>query len=91
MFGGSGGVERGGLAEVGVFDLRDGDVHVDAIKEGARELLLVSVDLILSAGTFVSGVAEVATRAGVHGGDEHKISRVGGFSIDARDGNLFVL
>lgn len=91
MFGGLVGVDDWGLAEVGVVDFADGDVHVDAVEERTRELFVVSVDLVLSAGAFVSGVVEVAARAGVHGSDEHEIGRVGGLGVGARNRNLFVL
>ena len=90
MFGGFLGVLSGLFAEVGVVDLADGDVHVDAVEEGAGELFLVVVDLGAGAGAFVSGVAEIAARAGVHGGDEHEVGGVGGLGVGAGDGNLFV-
>ena len=90
MFGGFGWVESCFLAEIGIFDFGDRDVHVDAVKEGTGEFLLVSVDLILSAGAFVGRVAEIATRAGVHGGDEHEVGGVSGLGVDARDGDFLV-
>ena len=78
------------MTEVGVFDFGDGDVHIDTIEERAGEFLLVGVDLVLCAGAFVGGVAEVATRAGIHSGDEHKVGRVGGLGVDAGDGDFLV-
>ena len=90
MFSGFGRVEGSLLTEVGVFDLSDRDVHVDAVEEGTGELLSVSTDLVLGAGAFVSRVTDVAARAGVHRGDEHKVGRVGGLSVDARDGDFLV-
>lgn len=83
-------IESNGATEVGVFDFGDGDIHVDTVEERAGELLLVSVDLILGAGTFVSGVAKIAAGAGIHGSNKHEVGGVGGFSVDARDGNFFV-
>ena len=38
----------------------------------------------------MGGVAEVAARAGVHCGDEHKVGGVGGFCVGAGDGDGFV-
>ena len=90
MFGGLLRVKRGFLTEVGVFDLGDVDVHVNAVKERAREFFAIGVDLGLSAGTFVGGVAEVAAGAGVHGGDEHEVGGVGGFGAGAGDGDFLV-
>ena len=78
------------MTEVGVFDFGNGDVHVDAVEEGARELFLVSVDLVLSAGAFVAGVAEVAARTGIHGGDKHEVGGISGLGVDARDGDFLV-
>ena len=44
------------LAEIGVVDFGDRDVHVNAVKEGTRKLLLVVIDLDLGAGAFVCRV-----------------------------------
>ena len=90
MFGGFGGVDDRGLTEVGIVDLADGDIHVDAVKERAREFFVVSADLVFGASAFVGGVSKIAAGAGIHGGDEHEVSRVGGLGIGAGDGNLFV-
>ena len=78
------------MTEVGVFDFGDGDVHIDTVEERAGEFLLVGIDLVLRAGAFVGGVAEVAARAGVHSGDKHKVGGVGGFGVDAGDGDFLV-
>ena len=76
--------------EVRIVDLRDFDVHVDTIGEGARELFGVGLDLFASAGAFVRRISEIAARARVHGGDKHEVGRISGFGVSARDGNLFV-
>ena len=67
MFGGFFRERRGFLAEVGVFDFSDGNVHVDTVKERAGKFAAVVVNLDGSASTFVGRVAEIATGAGIHG------------------------
>lgn len=71
------------LKEIGIFDFFDGKIHVDTVKEGAGEFLLIAIDVGRTAFTWVGGVAKIATRAGIHGGNEHKISRVGGLLVSA--------
>ena len=45
------------LAEIGVVDFCNRDVHVNTVKERTRKLLLVVIDLDLSAGAFMCRVA----------------------------------
>ncbi len=68
----------------------DIDGHIDAVENGSRNTFAVGFDLARGAGTFVSLVAEIAARAGVHGGNKDEISRVSDTLIDAADGNLMV-
>lgn len=56
-------------------DRGDLHLHVDAIQEGTREFALIAGDLIGGAAAGALGVAKVAARTGVHGGDELKTSR----------------
>lgn len=44
-------------------------VEIDAINEGTREFLLIILDLRSSAFALMSGVAKIATGAGIHRGD----------------------
>ena len=90
MFGRFGRVDGGAVAEVGVVNFADGNVHINAIEERAGKFFLIVVDLGHSAGAFVGGVAEVAAGARIHGSNKHKIGGVSGLGIDARDGNFFV-
>ena len=90
VFGGFIGVNDDFFAKIGIINFADGYVHVDTVEEGAGELFLVIVDLGEGASTFVSGVAEIAAGAGIHGGYEHEVGWVSGLGIGARDRNLFV-
>ena len=80
----------GGAEEIAIVHLLDEDIHVDAVEEGTGELFLVVLDLGHGTGAFVGGVASVATGAGVHGGDEHKIGWIGGLLAGATDGNPLI-
>ena len=39
----------------------------------------------------MNGISEIATRAGVHSCNEHKVSGVGSFTFGTREGNLAIL
>lgn len=65
--------------------------HVDTVLNGARETLLIVLDLREGASTTVLRVAKITAGAGVHRGNKHKISRIGGMLMSARDGDGFVL
>ena len=79
-----------GTEQIFVVDALDGEAEVDAVEEGTGELLLVVLDLGGSAGALVGGVAEVATGAGVHGGDQHEVGGVVGLEVGARDSDLAI-
>ncbi len=64
------------------------DNEIEAIKDGAREFLLVEGDLLRGACTRLSGVAKMTTRARVHGSNEHEISGVGAAISGTSDGDL---
>ena len=68
----------------------DGEAEVDTVEERTGELLFVGGDLVRSTGTFVVLVAEVATGAGVHGGDKHEVGGEDGLFVGARDGDFAV-
>lgn len=73
-----------------IFNLFDDNVHVDTVEKRAGEFFLVAIDVAWVTGALMGGVAEIATGAGIHGGDEHKIGGIGGFLVGARDGDSFV-
>ena len=79
------------LEELGIVYFVDVYENIDAIEEGTREFLAVILDLVFSAGAPMRRVAQVATRAGIHGGDQHKVGGIGGFLVGARDGDGLVL
>ena len=86
MFGGCGGwgkVSGGGFLDI--------DDEVETIEEGAREFFTICLDLVIGTSAFVGSIAEVATGAGVHGGDEHEISGVGGAVVGAGNGDTMIL
>src|ERR1700734_2428160 len=60
-------------------------MQVDAIQQGTRDLLLILADVAWGAGTLTEEVSKVATGAGVHGGDEGKVCRVGIGGMDSGD------
>lgn len=76
--------------QIVIFDFFGGDVHVDTVKKRAGKLFLVVLDLNFGTFTFMCGVAKITTRAGIHGGDQHKIGWIGGFFVGARDGDFLV-
>ena len=76
--------------ESGTFNLLHIDIHINTVKEGARELFLITFDFGWGTSTFVVGVTIVTTRAGVHGGDKHEVGRVGGFTLGTRNGDLTI-
>lgn len=51
---------------------------------------MVFLDFLERAGAFVCRIASVATGAGIHGSDEHKIGGISGFLVGTRDGNMLV-
>lgn len=76
--------------EFGGFDLFDIDNEVDAVKDGAGEFLAIMGNLVLGAATFVSGVVEIATGAGIHGSDEHEICGISDALVGSGDSDGFV-
>lgn len=83
-------IYRGGVHEFRIFDFLDIDDEIDAIQQGARESFLIIGNFTRGAGTFVGGVAKIATGAGVHGADEHKIGGIAGTDVDPRNGDALV-
>ena len=79
------------LEELGIVYFVDIYENIDAIEEGTREFLAVILDLVFGTGALMGGVAQIATGAGIHGGDQHEVGRVGGFLVGARDGDGLVL
>ena len=79
-----------GPLEFAVVDLRDLDVDVDAVEQGAGDALAVGFDLAWRAAAFAFRIAEVAAGAGVHGGDEHEAGGEGEAAGGAGDGDLAV-
>ena len=76
---------------LGEFRMGDGgdlDLHVDAVKERAREFVLVAGDLVWCAAASAFGVSEVAAGAGVHGSDELEACGVLGALGGSDDGDL---
>lgn len=78
------------LAEVALRYAANLDEDVNAIEQWAGNLLLVIGDELWRAGALVVGVVEVATRAGVHGGEQHKVGGIGGLATGATDMNHVV-
>jgi len=74
------GVGVGAVAIAGEFAERYGgdfDVDVDTVDEGAGDAGEVSFDLVWGALAGSSGIGEVATGAGIHGGDKHDVGGEG--------------
>lgn len=65
-------------------------MHINAVVEWAGELFGIIAKLNRGTGTLVVGIAGVATGAGVHGGDKHKVGRIGGFAAGTRNGDLLI-
>ena len=63
-------------------------VQVDAVQQRAGELALVAGDLVWRAAAGMARIAQVAARAGVHGGNELKARRKFGPLRGARDGDV---
>src|SRR5690606_7355301 len=61
------------------------DVKIDPVEKRAADLRAVPLDLCGPAAAFVPGVAEIAARARVHRGHEHKRAREGNFTGTAGD------
>ena len=51
-------------------------MEVDTVKKWAREFATIVHEGAWSAGTDLFTGAQIATGAGVHGGDEHEVGRV---------------
>lgn len=77
--------------ELRIFDPGDVDDEIDAVEDGSRELMAVGLDLIGGAGTGVGRITEMAAGAGIHSGNKHKISGVGGMTAGAGNRDGFVL
>ncbi len=73
-----------------IINFFDIDNHINSIENGARETFLVEGDLSVGTGAFVSLVAKIAARTGVHGGNEHEIGGVGDVLVGARNGDRTV-
>ena len=80
----------GMLQEVGIVNFVYGNIHIDSIEEWAGEFFEIVFFLGHSTSTNMGGIAGVAAWTRVHGGDKHKITRVVGFAVGARDGDIFV-
>ena len=52
-------------------------MDVDAVHHGAGDAFLIARDHTVGTGAGVGGVAEIAARTGVLGGDEHEAGREG--------------
>ena len=63
-------------------------MQIDAVKQRAAELALVAGHLIGRAAAAAGGVAQVAARTGVHGGNELKARRKLALHRRARDADL---
>ena len=74
-------------------NLRRGNLYieVDAVEQGAADLLLVFYDLRGRTGAVVLAVAEVAAGAGVHAGDERELGWESERALGAADGDDAVL
>src|SRR5690242_14050129 len=73
-----GGIFAGGWrAKLLVFHGGDFDVDINAVEKRAGNFGDVALDHGRSAVTFARGIAEIAARAGVHGGSEHEARRKG--------------
>lgn len=70
---------------------RDRNEHVDPIKERPRQPFLILNNLHAAASTFVSRIAVVAARAGVHSGYQHKICWERDVAVRAANCYIFVL
>jgi hypothetical protein len=66
------------------------DVQVDAIEEGAADAGAITLDLRGRTAAFVTGIAQVAARAGVHRRDEHETAGQRDFAGAARNGDMAV-
>lgn len=81
---GLGVVQGGGFAG-------DGEVQVDAVEQRAGELGAVALDLFRGATARVGDVTQVATGAGVHGGDQLEARREAHPVVGPGDDDLSVL
>ncbi len=84
--------ERGGaaLSEVALRYAADLNEDVYAVEQWAGNFLLVIRDELRCTSALVVGVVEVAARAGVHGGKQHKVGGIGGLTAGATDMNHVV-
>ena len=63
-------------------------MQINPVKQRAAELALIAVHLIGRAAAAAGGVAQVAARTGVHGGNELKARRKLALHRRARDADL---
>lgn len=66
----------------------DGQMQVDAIKQGTGKLVAVALNLITAATTAPGRVAEISTGAGVHCCDQLEACRKADLVFGAGDNNL---
>ena len=63
------------------------DVDINAVQQGPGDALLVAADHREGAGALLDGIIEVATGAGVHGGDELEVGGKGEGSLRPAGGH----
>ena len=83
----SGGFTRRLAHQVVEGDSGDLDVEIDPVEEGAGDAGAVALDRQRGAGALVARVVQVAAGAGIHGGDEHELSRIGEGDGGSGDGD----
>ena len=71
----------------GVTAVSDFNLEVNTVKQRAGDFGLVVQSAKRGARAFVSGDAQVAAAAGVHGGNELEFGGIGGVGVNARDGD----
>ena len=83
-------LSRGGLGDILEGHGRYLHLDVNAVHQGAADLVHVFLDLARGADAMVRRVAIVAARTGIHAGHEHERTRILYGVLSAADGDMAV-